>query len=165
MTKSTDMGKRMASLLLTVGLVTPAVATELYRWVDENGVTHFSQMPPDAIVTGVSQQTLGDTRPSDYDPDQDIYGVEAWAEHMQQLRDEKEERRQARLERKRRTQEQQPAVQYREREYYGYPVYRPGWGYPVPPLRPTPPIARPPGALLPLPPVANQPSLSSGPGR
>ena len=50
MTKSTDMGKRVASLLLTAWLVTPAAATELCRWVDENGVTHFSQMPPEVLL-------------------------------------------------------------------------------------------------------------------
>ena len=161
--KSTQKGKWVAGFLLTTLLVAPVAATEVYRWVDENGVTHFSQMPPDLLVTGVSQQTLRDTRPSDYDPEQDIYGIEAQAERMQQLRDERKEKRLARLEREREAQKQ-PAVQYREREYYGYPVYRPGWVNPRPPLRPTPPVARPPRTLLPLPPVARQPSLTTGSG-
>jgi hypothetical protein len=115
-------------------------------------------MPPDQSVTGVSQQVLRDTRPSDYDPELDIYGVEAQAERMQQLYDEKEKRRQARLEREREARKQQ-VIQYRSQEYYGYPIFRPGWGNPQPPLLPTPPVARPPGALLPTPPVATPPTL------
>jgi len=161
--KSAKKWKWVAGFLLTVLLAAPATATEIYKWVDENGVTHFSQMPPDLSITGVSQPTLHDTRPSDYDPEQDIYGVEAQAERMQQLRDEKREKRQAWLEREREAQKRQ-AVQYRDREYYGYPIYRPGWVNPRPPLRPNPPVARPPETLLPLPPVARPPSLSSGSG-
>ena len=143
-------------------LTGPAAATEIYKWVDENGVTHFSQTAPDPSVAGVSQQKLRDTTPSDYDPDQDIYGVEAQAERMKQMREDMDEKRQARLEREREAQKQQ-AVQYRDREYYGYPVYRPGWVDPHPPLLPTPPIARPPSGVMPNPPVARPPSLS-GPG-
>ena len=157
--ESTQKGKWVAGFLLAALLSVPAAATKVYRWVDENGVTHFSQMPPGLLVTGVSQQTLRDTRPSDYDPEQDIYGIEAHAERMQQLRDERKEKRQARLEREREALKQQ-AVQYRDQEYYGYPVYRPGWVNPRPPLRPTPPVARPPEILLPLPPVARPPSLN-----
>jgi len=142
--------------VLAVLLVAPAVAEEVYKWVDENGITHFSQVPPDRSVTGVSQQVLRDTTPSDYDPEQDIYGVEAQAKRMQQLRDEKKERYQARLEREARTQQ---VIPYRNEEYYGYPIYRPGWVNPRPPLLPAPPVARPPGELLPRPPVARPPSL------
>lgn len=119
----------------------------------------FTFLPPDKSVTGVSQQVLRDTRPSDNDPEQDIYGVEAQANRMQQLYDEKEKRRQARLEREREARKQQ-VIQYRSQEYYGYPIYRPGWGNPLPPLLPNPPVARPPGGLLPMPPIARPPTLS-----
>lgn len=156
--RSTQTGKWVTGFVLAVLLVAPAVAAEVYKWVDEDGVTHFSQMPPDLSVTGVSQQVLRDTRPSDYDPEQDIYGVEAQAKRMHQLRDEKEKSRLARLERERRAQNQQ-VIHYRTQEYYGYPIYRPGWGNPHPPLLPTPPVARPPGGLLPTPPVARPPTL------
>lgn len=119
----------------------------------------FTFLPPDKSVTGVSQQVLRDTRPSDNDPEQDIYGVEAQANRMQQLYDEKEKRRQARLEREREARKQQ-VIQYRSQEYYGYPIYRPGWGNPLPPLLPNPSIARLPGGLLPMPPIARPPTLS-----
>ena len=52
-----------------------ARATEVYRWVDEDGVVHFSQTAPPGQETDVSKMSLADTRPSDYDPDADIYGV------------------------------------------------------------------------------------------
>ena len=161
--KSRQTVKKAIVLLLASLLAGPAAATEIYKWVDENGVMHFSQTAPDPTVDGVSQQKLRDTTPSDYDPDQDIYGVEAQAERMKQMREEMDEKRQARLEREREAQKQQ-AVQYRDREYYGYPVYRPGWVNPQPPLRPTPPIARPPSAVMPNPPVARPPSLRGSGG-
>jgi hypothetical protein len=160
--KSTRRGKSVVGILLALSLAVPAWATEIYKWVDENGVTHFSQLQPDSTVVDVSQPVLQDTRPSDYDPDRDLYDVEGQAERMQQLREERAEKRQARLDRQREA-ENRKALQYPVREYhYGYPIYRPGWGNPRPPLRPTPPVARPPGPLLPLPPVARPPSLSSG---
>ena len=160
--KSVQKGNWMAGFVLAALLVAPTAAAEVYKWVDENGVTHFTETPPDLSVTGVSQPTLRDTRPSDYDPDQDIYDVEGQAERMQQLRDERTEKRQARLEREREAQKRQ-AVQYRDQEYYRYPIYRPGWVNPRPPLRPNPPVVRPPETLLPSPPVARPPSLSPGP--
>ncbi len=161
--KATQKGKWVVVMLLALSLAGPAAATEIYKWVDENGVTHFSQTAPDPSVGGVSQQTLRDTTPTDYDPEADIFGVEAQAERMKQMREEMDEKRQARLEREREAQRQQP-VQYRDREYYGYPVYRPGWVNPRPPLRPTPPVARPPSAVMPNPPVARPPSLSGARG-
>lgn len=160
---SREKGKMAVVLLLAGLLAGPAAATEIYKWVDENGVTHFSQTAPDPSVDGVSQQKLRDTTPSDYDPGKDIYGVEAQAERIKQMREEMDEKRQARLEREREAQKQQ-AVQYRDREYYGYPIYRPGWVNPHPPLRPTPPIARPPSGVMPNPPVARPPSLSGSGG-
>lgn len=117
-------------------------ATEVYRWVDEDGVVHFSQTAPPGQDTDVSKLSLADTRPSDYDPDEDIYGVAEQEKRMKAKRDDMEKRRQERLERQRQT-ANQPPVQYRVPEQYGYPVY---WNHgprPQPPLRPVPPIARP----------------------
>lgn len=156
--KSTHKLIKATGILLVLS-ASPLAVAEIYRWVDDNGITHFSQMPPDHLVTDVSQLTLPDTRPSDYDPERDIYGVEAQAERMRELREERQAKRQARLERQRAAQKYQP-VQYRD-QYYGYPFYRPGWVNPRPPLRPNPPVIRPPEMLLPTPPVARPPSLSS----
>ena len=130
----------------------PVLATEVYHWVDENGVSHYSQNAPATDVDGVSIMILEDTTPPDYDPEEDRYGVEAQAERMASLREEMAEKREAQRERQRNT-PQQPVVQYQQPYQYG--GYSPFWQppyYPSPPLRPVQPIApaptfpfRPPG--------------------
>jgi len=117
-------------------------ATEVYRWVDKDGVVHFSQTAPLQAEAEVDKLALQDTRPSDYDPDQDIYGVAEQAERMKALREEMDEKRQASLERQREA-AKQPVVQYRQPERYGFPVYWNPGVRPQPPLRPVPPIALP----------------------
>ena len=130
----------------------PVLATEVYHWVDENGVSHYSQNAPATDVDGVSKMILEDTTPPDYDPEEDRYGVEAQAERMASLREEMAEKREAQRERQRNA-PQQPVVQYQQPyQYGGYsPFWRPPY-YPSPPLRPEQPIApaptypfRPPG--------------------
>jgi uncharacterized protein DUF4124 len=37
-----------AALALALSAVLPAGAEQVYKWVDEKGVTHFSQTPPEA---------------------------------------------------------------------------------------------------------------------
>jgi len=130
----------------------PVLATEVYHWVDENGVSHYSQNAPGTDVAGVSKMTLEDTTPPDYDPEEDIYGVEAQAERMALLREEMAEKREAQRERERNA-PQQPVVQYQQPSYgYGYSDFLYPPYYPRPPLRPVQPIEpaptfpfRPPG--------------------
>ena len=137
--------------LLALFASMPVLATEVYHWVDENGVSHYSQNAPPGDVQGVSTMILEDTTPPDYDPEEDRYGVAAQAERMASLREEMAEKREAQLERQRNA-PQQPVVQYQQPYQYGYsPFWRPPY-YPSPPLRPEPPIApaptfpfRPPG--------------------
>ena len=129
----------------------PVLATEVYHWVDENGVSHYSQNAPPGDVPGVSTMILEDTTPPDYDPEEDRYGVEAQAERMTSLREEMADKREAQRERQRNA-PQQPVVQYQQPYNYGYsPFWRPPY-YPSPPMRPEPPIEpaptfpfRPPG--------------------
>ncbi len=129
------------SLFFLVFLANPqAVATEIYHWVDENGISNFSSIAPSGDVTGVGIMSLEDTTPPDYDPEEDLYGVQAQAERMASLRDEMEKKREAQRERDRNS-SQQPVVQYRDRYQYGLPYY--GRPYPRPPLRPEPPIEVP----------------------
>lgn len=149
------MTSRFASIFLFVFLcswaASPVHATEVYRWVDEDGVVHFSQTAPIKPEANVDRLALQDTRPSDYDPDQDIYGVAEQAERMKALREDMEAKRQASLERQREA-AKQPVVQYRQPERYGYPIF---WDAgPRPPLRPVPlpgPVNPPPASLLPRP--------------
>ena len=108
-----------------------AEAQEVYRWVDENGVVNFSdRAPPDAAEAGVSTLTLEDSRPAGYDPEQDVFNIEATAERTQARREALQQEREALRER----QASQPVVvQYPEQSNTGY-----SWGYPFgyPPLGP-----------------------------
>jgi len=115
----------------------PVFATEVYHWVDENGVFHYSQNAPAGDVPGVSTMILEDTTPPDYDPEEDRYGVEAQAERMASLREEMADKREAQRERQRNA-PQQPVVQYQQPYQYGYSSFlRPPY-YPSPPFRPEP---------------------------
>jgi hypothetical protein len=131
----------------------PVYATEIYRWVDENGVANFSSTAPHGAVDGLSTMELEDSTPPDYDPEEDRYGVQAQAERMAALREDMANKREDARERQNRTSRQQP-VQYRDPYRYGYPLLGSPPYYPRPPVRPEPPISvpyetvtfRPPGA-------------------
>ncbi len=62
-------GKFYVSALLGLLLCAPAFATTIYKWVDENGVTHYSQEKPPEITTeklyseDIEQQKVGFTAP------------------------------------------------------------------------------------------------------
>lgn len=119
-----------------------AVASEIYYWLDENGVPNYSQEPPAGETPGVSKLNLVDTTSPDYDPEEDRYGVQAQAERMSLLREEIELRREADREQQQNAARQQ-AVQYREPpRYYSRQIL-----YPLihhrPPLKPQPPIEQP----------------------
>lgn len=133
------------SSLLACGVVAvPAAAQEIYRWTDENGVVNFSDTAPVTDSRAVSTVTVEDTRPSDYDPEADIYNVAAQAERMQALREEMKNGREASLERQRNAAPQQP-VQSAWSTGNAVPAWwwgQPGYGRPPrppqPPERPTP---------------------------
>jgi len=134
------MGRtRIFIFLMLTGLVflasPSAFSYELYHWVDENGVSNYSQVAPTAEVPNVSKQTLEDTTPTDYDPEADIYGVKENAEQMEALRAEMEKRRED--SRKRQQQYASQVVpQYQEPSRY----YSNAISYPI---RPYPPAHRP----------------------
>lgn len=130
----------------------PVSAQQIYRWVDGQGVVHFSDTAPVGESGEVSTLTLENTRPASYDPEQDLYNLEATEQRMQALRDELAAEREARRER---AAAQPPAVvPYPERQHYGYPYDYP-YGYP--PLGPRPPgghPGRPPNRPPPEPPAS-----------
>jgi len=131
-----------AMFLLVLLASSPAVVAEVFHWVDENGVSHYTQSAPPSDVEGVSQVILEDTRSSDYDPDEDRYGIKAQAERMASLREELKENREAQRERQRNAAAQQP-VQYRDPYPYGRSMFWQPPYYPRPPVRPELPIAVP----------------------
>jgi len=123
--------------MMSLLALSPAQAIEVYQWVDANGVVHFSQNAPPGNVQGVEIRTLENNPPADYDPEQDIYGVQAQAESMAQLRAEMEEKRE-----RRQNTSQQPVQQYQQPvqstyPFYGFPPYYPGMR---PPLKPELPV-------------------------
>ena len=125
-----------AALLLVFGA---AQATEVYRWTDADGVVHFSQTPPPQGADA-SRLTLRDPEPPAPGAETDIYDVAGQQERMQALRDERERKRQERLERQRQA-ERQAETHFRDAEEYRYP----GWYLrPNRPVQPLPPVQRPP---------------------
>ena len=127
-----------------MGVAGSVHATEIYRWTDENGVEHFSQTAPPPAQAGVSRLSLADDRPGSYDPDEDIFGVAEQEARMQALREEREQKRQERLERQQAAARLQAQPQQRDQGYWDRPVYWYPGHRPRPPLRPMPPIERPP---------------------
>ena len=142
---------RIAPLcLLLVLSAAPLGAAEVYRWVDADGVVHFSDKAPPSGVAEFSRQDVVAEPPTGYDPDQDLYGVAAQQERMQALREDMERRREARREREAAAPAppaaaQSPAVSY---PLYPYPGWRPR---PPRPPRPEPPIEPP---VEPVPPTS-----------
>lgn len=125
-----------------------AQTVEVFHWVDENGVFHFSQTEPPDMAGEVRKLALEDTTPADFDPNADIFGVEQQAQRMRELREDREQRRLARLEARQRAEEQRPVIIYQQQQ----PAYRfPGVWFPglpgrppgVPPMWPQRPVPGP----------------------
>ncbi len=110
--------------------------TEVYHWVDENGVSHFTQAAPSGDVAGVEKMTVEDTAPPGYDPAEDRYGVAQQQERMAALREDMKAKREAEQSHQREAAARRPQVQYVDR--YSAPFWN------VPPYRPRPPRPQPP---------------------
>ena len=128
-------------------------AVEVYQWVDENGVTHFSQFAPAEPVSGVNQRTMVDDAPV-VDPAEDRYAVQKTAEEMDALWEDLETKRQQRREQGSNSAAATPDVRtYQEDTTYPYwpSVYPPRPSHPDRPIRPDRPDrpGRPDGPGLP----------------
>ena len=126
---------------------TKTAATEIYHWVDENGVPHYSQYRPGDDTQNVSTKKLEDTTPDQVD---DVYNLEAHEKRMTEWREEREKERKETRERNKKAAQQQPikhSEPYRDysRSFWYPPIYN------RPPNRPQPPIVnpRPPSPFLP----------------
>lgn len=152
--------KIITLVLLAVIASTKLAASEIYHWVDENGIPHYSQDRPVGNIQGVSKLQLEDTAPQGNGQVEDVYNIDAHEKRMAAWREEREQKREDARERKRLAAEQQQ-IQYPqpERDYsrsYWYPpiYYRPPYRPPHrPPYKPRPPVVdvdpRPPSTLLP----------------
>ena len=124
----------------------PVQAAAVYKWVDEEGVTWFSEKPPAGESAGneVSRVPVEDFSSREIRPEGDLQSVLDVAASIEASRLERERTRRENerlmLERRQLQQQsdytQQP---YSERYnvWYAPPYYRPG--------KPRPPYARPPG--------------------
>ena len=120
----------LRTLSLTL-LLLPALAAAgtVFTWVDEDGVTHFSETPPaDAAVETRSIEI--DTAPSPVADDR--FSVINQAQRMQEMRLESErvrtERLQAEAEARRAAAEARAAERSYDDDDYGNRYYSPVWG-------------------------------------
>jgi len=146
---NTNRIKRIVALaFLLVIADTNISASEIYQWVDENGVSHFSQQPPAKDTQDVSTRAIIETAPSVSAEAEDIYDTEAHAERMAEWRKEREQERKDARDRKDQESRQQPTYQqpesYGRRPYIYPPIYRPPVRPPGrPPYNPDRPIFNP----------------------
>jgi len=143
-------------VLLALGLSVPAAGSEIYHWVDQNGVQHFSQTAPASETGPVETVTLEDTPPLVSGTEGDIYDVAAITERTRALREEMDKRREERLERERR-EAARPVQQSSEPVRYAAPWL---WNRPGNPGFP----GRPPRPPKPPKPEPNPPSTYKPPG-
>ena len=109
-----------------------ALGYEIYKWVDEDGVVHFSEVKPSDVAT-VRTLRVTATNAPDYDPNEDPYSIRNQAERTGALWSRLEERKAARRERQREAAERAQAPPINDPEYY----YRsPGFYAPIRPFHP-----------------------------
>jgi len=115
----------VAVVLLLSVWTTTATASEIYQWMDEDGVVHFSDTRPadGAVVTTLRVQA---TNPPDYDPVDDPYSIRNQAERTNstwtELEKAREERQEKRREEAERNLRYAPAS-YDSYLYYSRPAY------------------------------------------
>jgi hypothetical protein len=126
----------MVCLVPTIGTGN-ASGSEIFHWVDEDGVLTFSDWAPENSNVEVSKLVVSNSNPPGYDPNEDQNSVLEQAERTNmrwaELKEQKEERRKEREERAERVQIPQ-YVEYDYPYYYGpryyyQPIQRPGFGH------------------------------------
>lgn len=119
---------RITSLLavtaiLAAGPHAVAHASEIYRWVDDDGVVHYSDTKPDEPFATLQ---IEDTRPAGYHPAEDFYSIVNQARRLNETLVELATVRQEREER-RRVEAQETAFteppSYELYQYAAYPLY------------------------------------------
>jgi hypothetical protein len=58
------MNKLTIAALLGALLTTPVMAAQYYKWIDENGVTHYSETPPPVTAKNTSEVKVQTKSPS-----------------------------------------------------------------------------------------------------
>jgi hypothetical protein len=130
-----------AACLLLFGNGMPSFADEIFHWVDEDGVLHFSDWAPKNSDAEVIKVIVSNSNPPGYDPTADQNSVLEQAERMNErwsgLQEQQEERRRQRLEleelERRRYVAAYEYPDYNDSYFYYRPGYRlihqPGFGH------------------------------------
>lgn len=100
--------------------------SEIFHWVDEDGVVTFSDWAPANAELEVSKVVVSESNPPGYDPEQDpnsiLVQADRTSERWEGLRELKEERREQRQEIEGGTRYEAP-VDYNDSYYSDYPYY------------------------------------------
>lgn len=132
-----------AMAILSLALCTArAAAVEVFKWVDEDGVVHFTDERPVATTAEITHFVITPSNPLDYDPVEDEYSVKNQAARTNDYFKKIAERREERA--KKRAEAAEKAAQNRPRfvRYYDATVrsyYRPYY-WPVRPVHPIYPV-------------------------
>ena len=121
----------LLGLALICSALTPAAASAVHKWIDERGVTHYSDEPPDSVETTLielPEPTIIRTASEDDGLADDYYSI---SNQWQRMNEERLERERLNLERARiRAARQTPvtAPAANDDEVRYVPVYS-GFGY------------------------------------
>ena len=127
--------KRLFPLILVTAFISnqDAMAAKVYQWVDEEGVVHFSDVPPgDSIATEIQEINFVNYAANDVDPNEYsiVNQLERMSEWRRQTEEERLARKQLQLEEQRLAQESNAyrfinspstRVYYPSTYYYAYP--------------------------------------------
>ncbi len=115
----------LLSAALCAAIALPAAAYEIYKWVDEDGVVHYSQWAPEDSDAEVAKLEFERTNPPGYDPAEDDYSIENQAERIGEQWRAIAEEKEAREEAERAAAIEQRLAELERRDALHEPVYRP----------------------------------------
>lgn len=88
--------RQIGAALLLVACAAPAPSSTIHKWVDDDGITHYSDTPPGAPAIEFERIDLPDTAASTVKRADDYYSI---ANQWQRMHRERIERERARAER------------------------------------------------------------------
>jgi hypothetical protein len=115
----------------------PAASSEIFHWVDEDGVLNFSDWAPENSDVEVAKLVVSNSNPPGYDPNEDQSSILEQAERMNdrwsELKERQEDRRKQRLEFEEQQRRLHPVAYeypyYNDPYFYYRPGNRPGFGH------------------------------------
>jgi hypothetical protein len=115
--------------MLLCNIASPVLAGTVHSWVDDDGVTHFSDSPPAVAVEGATTLVLNDLPPSADEASSDYYSI---VNQWQRMSAEREKKTATSLARARIRADQAAALSYDDAPYQGIsePRYFPAYGFP-----------------------------------